>query len=78
MSSIEMYSFTNEDLTGLLNQSREILADALETAEMLDEEQAKELREHTALIVVNKGVLGRTIDRIKGIEDRPIIQMVKL
>ncbi len=78
MASLKMYSFTTEDLSGLLNQGREMIVENLEKAEWLDEEQTKELRENTAFIVVEKGVLGSTIDKIKGIEDKPIIQIVKL
>ena len=78
MASLKMYSFTNEDLSGLLNQGREMIAENLEKAEWLDEEQTKELRENTAFIVVEKGVLGSIIDKIKGIGDKPIIQIVKL
>ncbi len=78
MTSLKMYSFTNEDLTGLLNQGREMIAESLERSEMLDEEQVKELREHTAFIVAEKGMLGSIIDKIKGIGDKPVIQIVKL
>jgi len=78
MSSLKMYSLTNEDISGLLNQGREMIAESLERSEMLDEEQLKELRENTAFIVVEKGVLGSIIDKIKGIGDKPIIQIVKL
>jgi len=75
---MHLHSMTTDDLSGLLNKGRELLADRFEKTGELDAEQLKELREKTAFVVAEKGMLGKIIDKLSGIDDHLVIYVVKL
>lgn len=67
-----------EEMTRLANQSRELIATNLYNEGLIDAETARKITEDYSLLIVEKGYLGRAIDKILGIKDEPVFQMVKL
>ena len=76
--NMSMYSMTVNDLSGFLNQGREILINLLESRELLTSESAKDFREEVAFVVIEKGMFGKIIDKVLNVEDKPIITLISL
>jgi uncharacterized protein YjcR len=69
---------TVDDLTGNANDVREILAATLAAEGLISQEAADKITNDYSILVVEKGLLGKTIDRIFGTSDTPRYQLVKL
>ena len=78
MASETRYLYGPIEMTRLVNQAREIIAANLLTDGLIDKGTARKLCEEYSLLVVERGFLGKMIDKLVGIKDVPTFQMVKL
>ena len=70
MSSFYTYTMAESDLTRLSNQVKELLVQSMVSNEYLTEEQGAEITGFYAVVVSQKGWLGDTWDKIRGIKDK--------
>ncbi len=78
----KMYSYSTSSLGSIMNQAKDIFVRELARQKILTKDQAESLVKEWALICVEKGWLGSSLDRILFKQDdkdpSPIIKLVKL
>ena len=76
---MSILSFSLGELQAAFNQTKEVVVGSLLTEGFITEEQAEEILTDYAIVVHEKGMLGKTIDKILGRAERSTnITMVKL
>ncbi len=78
---MKIYSYTLQDLQSFSNQTKEVVATSLVREGFLTEEQATEFLEKYIVLVTERGFVGKTIDKILGLDkkeaDTQVIHVVK-
>jgi hypothetical protein len=64
MATLKTVTFTLDDLSANLNIGKDLLALELYNAGLLSEEQARAIREDYAILAIEKGLLGRALDKL--------------
>ena len=64
MSSFYTYSYTETDIQTTANSVKELVINSLVKEGFIDKEKQEELLSKYAVVVVRKGWLGRTIDKV--------------
>jgi len=73
-----LYTYDENQLSGLVNQAKEVLMEALVAEEKIDEKCASEVIKHYAIVICRKGWFGRVFDKVRGMkEDNLSILVVK-
>ena len=73
---MNVYSITTEELTKYMNAGKEALLLALEKEGLLTD-KAETIAGNYAVVIHEKGVLGKTWDKLRGTSSDAIITVVK-
>ena len=79
--NIKSWTLQAEDLSGILNDGKEAIISGLQSEGYLTAEQAEEIKENYVLLLVQKGIFGKLLDKLfYGTEKDPLpfMQLAKL
>ena len=79
--NIKSWTLQAEDLSGILNDGKEAIINGLQSEGYLTVDQAQEIKERYVLLLVQKGVFGKLLDKLfYGSEKDPLpfMQLAKL
>ena len=62
------YTYGIDGLTELVNQAREVLANELAAAGVIDQEAADSIIDEYSFLLVRKGIFGKSIDKMMGMK----------
>lgn len=77
---MKLFTLTTNELAKNMNSGKDVIADTLEYAGVINSEQARTLREDFALLLIEKGMLGKAIDKVIGQseDDGLIIKLIQV
>ncbi len=83
MTTIQTWNFTMEEFTKHLNIGKDVLTNDLLTAGVINKEQAKQIHEDFAIMLVKRGMFGAAVDKIlnwtdEHKKDAVIVKTIKL
>ncbi len=75
---MKLFTLTTNELAKNMNSGKDVIADTLEHAGVINSEQARTLREDFALLLIEKGMLGHAIDKVIGQDEEDGGLIIKL